>query len=136
METQGQGRTTINFGIDLGTTNSLIARYTNGEVEVFKNPIGHKETLPSAVAFRKGRTIVGDKAREYIEKDPANVFAGFKRKMGTSERFFVPDASDFKSPVDLSALVLQELKNFVYTGEQVDAAVITIPASFDTIQSN
>lgn len=128
--------TTINFGIDLGTTNSLIARAGGGGVEVFKNPIGHKETLPSAVAFRKGRIIVGDKAREYVEKDPANVFAGFKRKMGTSERFFVPELSDFRSPVDMSALVLQELKNFVYTGETIEAAVITIPASFDTIQSN
>ena len=127
---------TIDFGIDLGTTNSLIARAVNGTVEVFKNPIGHKETLPSAVAYRKGRTLVGDKAKEYVARDPANVFTGFKRKMGTAERFFVPEIADFRSPVDLSALVLQELKNFVYTGEQVDAAVITIPASFDTIQSN
>jgi molecular chaperone DnaK len=127
---------TINFGIDLGTTNSLIARSGAGEIEVFKNPVGHKETLPSAVAFRKGRIVIGDKAREYVTKDPSNVFTGFKRKMGTSERFFVPETGDFRSPADLSALVLQELKNFVYSGEQVDAAVITIPASFDTIQSN
>jgi len=127
---------TINFGIDLGTTNSLIAKCSGGDIELFKNPIGHKETLPSAIAFRKGRVLIGDKAREYIEKDPSNVFTGFKRKMGTSERFFVPDISDFRSPVDLSALILQELKNFVYTGEAIEAVVITIPASFDTIQSN
>ena len=127
---------TINFGIDLGTTNSLIARASGGRVEVFKNPSGHKETLPSAVAYRKGKTIVGDKAREYVEKDPSNVFAGFKRKMGTDERFFVPEIMDFKSPIDLSALVLQELRQFIHSGEQPDAAVITIPASFDTIQSN
>ncbi len=127
---------TINFGIDLGTTNSLIAKCSGGEVEIFKNPIGHKETLPSAVAYRKGRTLIGDKAKEYVERDPANVFTAFKRKMGTSERFFVPEIGDFRSPVELSALVLQELKNFVYTGEPIEAAVITIPASFDTIQSN
>lgn len=127
---------TINFGIDLGTTNSLIAKGGGTEPEVFKNPIGLKETLPSAVAYRKGRTIIGDKAKEYVERDPANVFTGFKRKMGTAERFFVPEIMDFRSPVDLSALILQELRNFVYTGETVDAAVITIPASFDTIQSN
>ena len=127
---------TINYGIDLGTTNSLIAQASGGKVEVFKNPSGHKETLPSAVAFRKGRTLVGDKAREYVEKDPANVFAGFKRKMGTDERFFVPEIMDFRSPVDLSALVLQELRQFIHSGGQPEAAVITIPASFDTIQSN
>jgi molecular chaperone DnaK len=126
----------INFGIDLGTTNSLIAKFQNGTVEIFKNPFGQKETLPSVVAFRKDRIIVGDKARELIEKDPENVFSSFKRKMGTSESFFVPNTSDFKTPVELSAMVLRELKNFIYTGEKPDAVVITIPASFDTIQSN
>jgi molecular chaperone DnaK len=127
---------TINFGIDLGTTNSLIAKFQNGVVEIFKNPNGLKETLPSVVAFRKDRVIVGDKARELVEKDPENVLSAFKRKMGTSESFFIPNITNFKSPIELSSLVLKELKNFVYTGEKVEAAVITIPASFDTIQSN
>ncbi len=127
---------TINFGIDLGTTNSLIAKSVNGSVEIFKNPAGMKETLPSVVAFRKERILVGDKAKEYVEKDPQNVFASFKRKMGTSESFFVPNTAGFKTPVELSALVLQELKNFIYTGEVPQSVVITIPASFNTIQSN
>ncbi|MBN9297287.1 MAG: Hsp70 family protein [Filimonas sp.] len=127
---------TINFGIDLGTTNSLIAKCTNGAVEVFKNPAGHKETLPSVVGFRKERILVGDKAREYIEKDPSNVFSSFKRKMGTSESFFVPNLGDFKTPVQLSSMVLKELKNFIYSGEALTSAIITIPASFDTVQSN
>ncbi len=127
---------TINFGIDLGTTNSLIARCDNGVVEVFKNPVGHKELLPSVVGFRKERILVGDKAREYIEKDPANVFSCFKRKMGTSENFFVPNLGDFRSPIALSAMVLKELRNFIYTTESPQSVVITIPASFDTIQSN
>lgn len=126
----------INFGIDLGTTNSLIAKFANGQVEIFKNPVGFKETLPSVVAFRNNRILVGDKAREYIEKDPHNVFSSFKRKMGTSESFFVASLTDFKTPIQLSALVLNELKNFVYTGEKPASVVITIPASFDTIQSN
>jgi len=127
---------TINFGIDLGTTNSLIAKATNGNVEIFNNPAGFKETLPSVVAFRKERILIGDKAREHVEKDPQNVFAGFKRKMGTSESFFVPNTANFITPIQLSAHVLQELKNFVYTGEAPASVVITIPASFDTVQSN
>lgn len=127
---------TINFGIDLGTTNSLIAKCSNGVVEVFKNPIGHRETLPSVVGFRKERILVGEKAKEYVEKDAANVFASFKRKMGTSENFFVPNLGDFKSPIQLSSMVLNELKNFIYTGEVPQSVVITIPASFDTVQSN
>ncbi len=126
----------INFGIDLGTTNSLVAKFSNGQVEIFKNPVGFKETLPSVVAFRNNRILVGDKAREYIEKDPHNVFSSFKRKMGTSESFFVTSITDFKTPVQLSAMVLMELKNFIYTGEKPESVVITIPASFDTIQSN
>jgi molecular chaperone DnaK len=127
---------TINFGIDLGTTNSLIAKYQSGKVEIFKNPTSLKETLPSVIAFRKERVIVGDKAREMVEKDPANVFSLFKRKMGTAESFLVRNIGEERTPIQLSAAVLKELKNFVHTGESVDSVVITIPASFDTIQSN
>lgn len=126
----------INFGIDLGTTNSLIAKFEGGAVQVFKNPIGHKETLPSVVAFRGDRILVGDKAKEYISKDAGNVFAAFKRKMGSGESFLVPATTQFVTPIQLSAQVLKELKNFVHTGEAVETAVITIPASFDTVQSN
>ena len=55
---------TINFGIDLGTTNSAIAKFEKGEVIVFRNPIGQKQTLPSIVSLRKERLLVGEKARE------------------------------------------------------------------------
>jgi molecular chaperone DnaK len=127
---------TINYGIDLGTTNSLIAKYTSGSVDIFKNPISLKDTLPSVVAFRKERIIVGDKAREMVEKDPSNVFSLFKRKMGTNESFFVKTLGEERSPIQLSALVLRELKNFVPSEEAINSVVITIPASFDTIQSN
>lgn len=124
----------INFGIDLGTTNSLIAKFDKGQVEVFKNPNGFKETLPSVVAFRNDRILVGDQARTYAEKDPKGVASRFKRKMGTTETIKLKAGS--KTPVELSAFVVKELKNFVHSGEQVECAVITIPASFDTIQSN
>lgn len=127
---------TVNFGIDLGTTNSLIAKYNEGIHQVFKNPIGQKETLASAVAFRGNRILVGDKARDLLEKDPLNVFTCFKRKLGTTDRYFVESIQKDISPIELSAYVLKELKNFVHTGETFDEAVITIPSSFDTIQSN
>jgi molecular chaperone DnaK len=124
----------INFAIDLGTTNSLIAKFEKGHVEVFKNPSTFKETLPSVVAFRNDRILVGDAARNYVAKDPKRVAGRFKRKMGTTETLKLSGGS--KTPVELSAYVLKELKNFVHSGEQVEAAVITIPASFDTVQSN
>ena len=75
----------INFGIDLGTTNSLIAKFVKGEVEVFKDPGTSMETLPSVITFKKDRIIVGRKAREFLEKEPQNVVSNFKRLMGTTE---------------------------------------------------
>jgi molecular chaperone DnaK len=127
---------TINYGIDLGTSNSLIAKFDKGDVDVFKNPNGFKETLPSVVGFRNDRTLIGDQARTYLTRDPQSVVSRFKRKMGTSETFKIKALGASKSPVELSALLLKELKGFVQTGEEIDAAVITIPASFDTVQSN
>ena len=126
----------VNFGIDLGTTNSLIAKYEGNKVQVFKNPIGQKETLASVVAYRPDRILIGDKAREYLTKDPINVFGSFKRKMGTDEKYYVVNIDDNVTPVELSALILKELKNFVHTAEPIEACVITIPASFDSMQSN
>ncbi|WP_289044605.1 Hsp70 family protein [uncultured Olleya sp.] len=127
---------TINFAIDLGTTNSLIANYNNGAVKIYNNPLGLKQTLPSCVAFRGNRTIIGDKALDYLEKDAENVCMLFKRKMGTQETYFIPSINKEMSPIDLSSLILKELKNFVTDTDQLQTAVITIPASFDTIQSN
>ena len=127
----------INYGIDLGTTNSAIARFVKGEVEVFKNPLETgKETLPSVVYYKKDKVVVGTNARTYFERDAENVFGTFKRKMGTTESFKVKSINQSKTPIELSAEVLKELKGFVHSGESFDAAVITIPASFDVIQSN
>jgi molecular chaperone DnaK len=128
---------TINFGIDLGTTNSAIAKFIKGEVVVFNNPLDYgRATLPSVVFYRKDKIIVGSKAKEFQEKDPKSVVGVFKRKMGTSESFKIKSTNESKTPIELSAQVLKELKTFVNTGETLDAAVITVPASFDLIQSN
>jgi molecular chaperone DnaK len=126
----------VNVGIDLGTTNSLIAKYEHNKVRVYKNPIGQKETLASVVAYRTDRILVGDKAREYLTKDAINVFGGFKRKMGTDEKYYVVNIDENVTPVELSALVLKELKNFEQSAEPLEACVITVPASFDSMQSN
>lgn len=127
---------TIDFGIDLGTTNSAIAHYAKGEVVVYKNPISLKETLPSVVAFKNDRTIVGDKARELLQKSKNNVFGLFKRKMGTADKYAIADTGKSISPIELSSLVLKELKNFIHSDLQAQSVVITIPSAFDTMQSN
>ncbi|MEM9929313.1 MAG: Hsp70 family protein, partial [Bacteroidota bacterium] len=127
---------TINLGIDLGTTNSAIAYAKEGRIQLFANPrdMGRR-TLPSVVGFRKERTIIGTKARERMEKDAQNVFGVFKRKMGTSERFMVPATGKEETPISLSSYVLRELLTFLPSDVSTQAAVITIPASFDTVQS-
>lgn len=125
----------IKFGIDLGTTNSAIAKYENGQSNIYKNPVGFKDTLASVVSFRRGRIQIGDKAREQIIKSPLSVFSSFKRKMGTEETYYVKDIDSNVTPIELSSKILKELTNFV-TDEVINSVVITIPASFDTIQSN
>lgn len=125
----------IDFGIDLGTTNSGIGKFQNGKVQVFKNPVGFKETLPSVVAYRNDRILIGDKAREFIKTQPNHVFSSFKRKMGSDFVYQLPHMDEQKTPIDFSTLILKELMNFT-ADERPKAAVITIPASFDTIQSN
>lgn len=128
---------TINYGIDLGTTNSTIAKFVKGEIVIFSNPQDYgRNTLPSVVSYKKDKITVGNKAKEFLEKDPKSVVGVFKRKMGTSESFKIKSINESKTPIELSAQVLKELKTFVNTGDNLDAVVITIPASFDTIQSN
>ena len=68
----------INFGIDLGTSNSLVAKFEKGIVEVFKNPNGFKETLPSLVGFRNDRILIGEQAKAFAEKDAKSAKRGGK----------------------------------------------------------
>lgn len=125
----------INFGIDLGTTNSGVSKFADGKVTVYKNPVGFSDTLPSIVAYKKGRILIGDKARELLKSAHLDVFSSFKRKMGTEHLYEVSDINEKKSPVDFSAMILKELQGFI-PDEKPQAIVITIPASFDTVQSN
>ena len=127
----------VNFGIDLGTTNSAIAKFVKGEVKVFNNPSDFgRNTLPSVVGFKKNKIIVGSKAKELSTKDAKNVISVFKRKMGTSESYKIPILEASRSPIELSSIILKELKTFLPPEEKMESAVITIPASFSSIQSN
>lgn len=119
----------INIGIDLGTTNSAISEYANGKVRILKNPRSFSETIPSAISFRGEKAVVGEKA---FGRN-ARVFTSFKRGMGTDETYEVGDRET--TPIELSTHVLNELLSIV-PGERPKAAVITIPASFDIVQSN
>ena len=128
--------TTFDYGIDLGTTNSVIAKFAKGKVEILKDPMTWQETIPSVVGFRKGRILVGNSAQTYLPRDPENVVSRFKRRMGTGETFEIESLGESISPVQLSAHVLRALKTHVQDGGKIGSAVITVPASFGIVQSN
>jgi molecular chaperone DnaK len=127
-------RTTIDFGIDLGTTNSAIARLDGVGTEIIKNN-EQSDTTPSAVMFDgHGRLIVGRAAKERAEYDPDNACAEFKLRMGTSGRpkLFAVNGRSME-PEEMSAEVLRSLRRDVAndSGEEINAAVITVPAAFE-----
>jgi molecular chaperone DnaK len=127
-------RDTVDFGIDLGTTNSAIAVLRGVETEVIKNNDG-LETTPSAVwVDRRERLYVGKAARERSELDPDNTCVEFKLRMGTAgqPKAFAASGRSM-SPEELSAEVLKSLRRDVTqcTGEAIGAAVITVPAAFE-----
>lgn len=127
---------TVDFGIDLGTTNSCIARWDGGSVRVFQNN-DQMNVTPSAVHILKnGRVIVGRRAYSAILTDPDNVSIEFKRWMGQKDRInFLATQREF-SAEELSAEVLKSLREDVrrQTGTNVTAAVITVPAAFGALQ--
>lgn len=118
-------------GIDLGTTNSLVACFTEEGPRVIPNRLG-KHLTPSVVSVdAEGNVFVGETAKERMSLYPDTVAQTFKRSMGT-ERDYVLSGRHFK-PEELSALVLRSLKEDAeqFLGEEVTEAVISVPAYFD-----
>ncbi len=144
------------IGIDLGTTNSVVAVMEGGEPVVITNPEGSR-TTPSVVAFTKsGERLVGQVAKRQAVTNPENTVYSIKRFMGrkyeevTEEMKIVPykvtraSNNDARviimgkeyTPPEISAMILQKLKNAAeeYLGEKVTRAVITTPAYFNDSQ--
>jgi molecular chaperone DnaK len=146
------------IGIDLGTTNSVVAVMEGGEPVVIPNAEGGR-TTPSVVAFTKdGERLVGQVARRQAITNPTNTISSIKRFMGRSHdeveserelvpyevdrdgqgrvQIKVPNADKTFTPPELSALVLQKMKQTAedYLGQKVTQAVITVPAYFNDSQ--
>jgi len=121
-------------GIDLGTTNSVVAVMEGGEPTVIVNSEGAR-TTPSVVGFNKtGDQLVGVPAKRQSVVNPDRTIVSIKRHMGTNHRTTVDGKS--YSPEEISAKILQKLKADAeaYLGEPVTAAVITVPAYFNDAQ--
>ena len=129
--------TPLYVGIDLGTTNSAAAVFDGERVAVVRNAQGATVT-PSVVRIDKqGRVTVGTRARRFLEQDPANTAAEFKRLMGTDRPIEFPAAGLAKKPEELSAEVLKALRQDItdQLGVAIDRAVISVPALFELPQS-
>ena len=140
----------IIYGIDLGTTNSAIAKFENGQAIIKKSGL-QSDTTPSFVYISpKGRFIVGQKAYSQMNKDMAlqaikpgyqkNTFVEFKRIMGTNEKWYSSNLEKNGldpnlSPEQLSAEVLKILRSYILD-EDVKEAVITVPALFNNNQKD
>jgi len=121
-------------GIDLGTTNSLVAIWRDGKTDVIPNALGEKLT-PSVVSLSdKGEVIVGRAAKNRLVTHPERTVSQFKRLMGTKERVNLGGKRFL--PEELSALVLKQLKQDAeaWLGEVLSEAVISVPAYFNDNQ--
>jgi molecular chaperone DnaK len=121
-------------GIDLGTTNSVVAVLEGGEPTVIPNAEGSR-TTPSVVAFAKGgEVLVGEVAKRQAVTNVDRTIRSVKRHMGTSWTSKIDDKT--YRPQQISAFVLQKLKRDAeaYLGEQVTHAVVTVPAYFSDAQ--
>ncbi|HSK60145.1 MAG TPA: molecular chaperone DnaK [Actinomycetospora sp.] len=121
-------------GIDLGTTNSVVAVLEGGEPTVIANSEGSR-TTPSVVAFaRNGDVLVGQSAKNQAVTNVDRTIRSVKRHMGTDWSVEIDDKK--YSPQEISARVLQKLKRDAesYLGEQITDAVITVPAYFEDAQ--
>lgn len=122
------------LGIDLGTTNSLIAQFIDGETQLIPNKLGHYLT-PSVISISDDdQILVGLPARERLSTAPHLTAAAFKRFMGTDKKFQLGSRT-FRAE-ELSALLLKSLKQDaeVFLQKEVRDVVITVPAYFNAIQ--
>ncbi len=122
------------IGIDLGTTNSVVAVMEGGKPTVIANAEGSR-TTPSIVGFSKtGEKLVGQLAKRQAILNPDKTIASIKRHMGEDYKVNI-DGKDY-TPQEISAMILRKLADdaSAYLGEKVTSAVITVPAYFNDAQ--
>lgn len=139
-------RTKIDYGIDLGTTNSAIARMENGK-PIIKKSDNLMDTTPSCVSVTKKKDfLVGvgaisvmridnTRALKNWEKGNVNTYIEFKRMMGSKHSEESSNLGHHITPEELSSEVLKKLKSYI-TDENVNSIVITVPAMFDAVKKD
>lgn len=122
------------LGIDLGTTNSAFAVMEGGDPEIIVNAEGER-TTPSVVAFTDDERLVGKPAKNQAIQNPEKTIASIKRHIG-EEDYTVEIEGEEYTPEEISAMILQKIKRDAedYLGDEVEKAVITVPAYFSDRQ--
>ncbi|MEF8757959.1 MAG: Hsp70 family protein, partial [Halobacteriales archaeon] len=123
------------LGIDLGTTNSAFAVMEGGDPEIIVNAEGDR-TTPSVVAFEDdGERLVGKPAKNQAVQNPERTVQSIKRHMGEEDYSVEIEDEDY-TPEEISAMILQKIKRDAeeYLGDDVEKAVITVPAYFSDRQ--
>ena len=122
------------LGIDLGTTNSAFAVMEGGDPEIIVNGEGER-TTPSVVAFDDGERLVGKPAKNQAVKNPDETIQSIKRHMGEDDYSVELDGEEY-TPEQVSAMILQKIKRDAeeYLGDDIEKAVITVPAYFNDRQ--
>ncbi|MFB6092885.1 MAG: molecular chaperone DnaK [Haloquadratum sp.] len=122
------------LGIDLGTTNSAFAVMEGGDPEIIVNAEGER-TTPSVVAFDDGERLVGKPAKNQAVKNPEQTVESIKRHMGEQDYTVELDGDEY-TPEQVSAMILQKIKRDAedYLGDEIEKAVITVPAYFNDRQ--
>lgn len=134
-------RQKIDYGIDLGTTNSAVARMENGEAVIIKSDDNQMDTTPSCVYFNKRKVVfMGQSAKNEVEREAESAFKSrkkaqpnsyleFKRTMGTDQSYASSNMDRSYTSEELSSQILQKLRSYV-RDDDVSAVVITVPAMF------
>ncbi|WP_276300399.1 molecular chaperone DnaK [Halorussus lipolyticus] len=122
------------LGIDLGTTNSAFAVMEGGDPEIIVNSEGDR-TTPSVVAFDDGERLVGKPAKNQAVQNPDHTIQSIKRHMGEDDYTVEIDDEEY-TPEQISAMTLQKIKRDAeeYLGDDIEKAVITVPAYFNDKQ--
>ena len=122
------------LGIDLGTTNSAFAVMEGGDPEIIVNSEGER-TTPSVVSFSDGERLVGKPAKNQAVQNPDQTVQSIKRHMGDDDYTVTLDGEEY-TPEQVSAMILQKIKRDAeeYLGDEVEKAVITVPAYFSDRQ--
>ncbi len=126
------------LGIDLGTSNSVIAGIIDGKARIFR-PADGGDVLPSVIFIdKRGHKLYGRRAHDQAQIAPENVAMGFKRLMGSSTPINISGANITMTPEECSAEILKQLVSQALTetgSDKITGAVITIPAAFNQMQS-